>query len=36
MHAWTVGIENAQNLDFELVLAVVIEEQRLGTALALV
>src|SRR5262245_2599445 len=36
MHAWTVCIEDAGDLDLELVLAVVVEERRLGAALALI
>ena len=36
MHARAVGVEDARDLDAQLVLAVVVEEQRLGAALALV
>ena len=36
VHARAVGVEDARDLDVELVLAVVVEEQRLGAALALV
>ena len=36
MHARAVGVEDASDLDPELVLAVVVEEQRLRAALALV
>ena len=36
VHARAVGIEDARDLDLELVLAVIVEEQRLGAALALV
>ena len=36
VHARAVGVEDARHLDAQLVLAVVVEEQRLGAALALV
>src|SRR5262245_8455820 len=36
MHAWSVCIEDAGDLDLELVLAVIVEEQRLSAALALI
>ena len=36
MHARTVRVEDAGDLDIELVLAVIVEEQRFGAALALV
>jgi len=36
MHPRTVGVEDARHLDAQRVLAVVVEEQRLGAALALV
>src|SRR5262245_60257809 len=36
MHAWTICIEDARDLDLEPVLAVVVKEQRLGAALALI
>ena len=36
MHARAVGVEDARHLDADAVLAVVVEEQRLGAALALV
>ena len=36
MHARTVGVKYARDLDFELVLAVIIEEQRFSAALAFV
>ena len=36
MHARAVGIEDARHLDAQFVLAVIVEEQRLRTALALV
>src|SRR6185295_17168068 len=36
VHARAIGIENAHDLDVERVLAVVVEEQGLGAALALV
>ena len=36
VHARAVGVEDAHHLDAQLVLAVVVEEQRLGAALAFV
>ena len=36
MHARPIGVEDARHLDAQLVLAVIVEEQRLGAALALV
>src|SRR5262245_48010681 len=36
MHAWTVSIEDACDLDLELMLAVIVEEQRLGATLSLI
>jgi hypothetical protein len=36
VHARAVGVEDADDADIDLVLAVVVEEQRLGAALALV
>ena len=36
VHAWSVGVEDPRYLDAQFVLAVVVEEQRLGAALALV
>ena len=36
VHARAVGVEDARDLDLELVLAPIVEEQRLGAALALV
>ena len=36
MHARAIGVEDARHLDLEPMLAVIIEEQRLGAALALV
>jgi hypothetical protein len=36
VHARTVGIEDAGDLDLKVVLAVIVEEQRLGGALAFV
>ena len=36
VHARAVGVEDARDLDLELVLAMIVEEQRLGAALALV
>jgi len=36
MHVRAVGVENARDLDAQLVLAVVVEEQGLGAALAFV
>ena len=36
MHARTVGVEDARYLDAQLVLAPVVEKQRLGAALAFI
>ena len=36
MHARTIGVEDARDLDLHAVLAVIIEEKRLGTALAFI
>src|SRR5690606_39184791 len=36
VHAWPVGVEDPRDLDLEPVLAPVVEEQRLGAALALI
>ena len=36
MHARTIGVEDPHHLDAQLVLPVVVEEQRLGAALAFV
>src|SRR5262245_35939374 len=36
MHTWTVGIEDARDLDLQFVLAVIVEEQRLGATLSLI
>ena len=36
VHARSISIEDAHNLDAQAVLAPVVEEQRLGAALALV
>jgi hypothetical protein len=36
MHARTVGVEDAPDADLQPVLAIIVEEQRLGAALALV
>ena len=36
MHARPVGVEDARHLDVELVLAVIVEEQGLGAALAFI
>jgi len=36
MHPWAIGVEDPRDLDVEPVLAVIIEEQRFGAALALV
>ena len=36
VHARAVGVEDARDLDVDAVLAVVVEEQRFGAALALV
>jgi hypothetical protein len=36
MHARTVGVEDARDLDAQLMLPPVVDEQRFGTALALV
>src|SRR5207248_4458873 len=36
VHAWPVGVEDPHHLDSQPVLAPVIEEQSLGTALALI
>src|SRR5690606_25696521 len=36
VHARTIGVEDTHHLDLKLMLAPVVEEQRLGAALALV
>ena len=36
MHARSIGIEDARNLDFQPVLAMIIEKERFGATLALV
>src|SRR5271169_3233794 len=36
MHAWTVGVEDARNFNFEFMLTVIIEKKCLGTPFALV
>ena len=36
MHAWPISVEDPGDLDLRIVLAVIVEEQRFGAALALV
>lgn len=36
VHAWTVGVEDPHDLDVEIVLAMIVKEQRLGAALSFI
>src|SRR5262245_65575579 len=36
MHAWAVSIKDTRHLDTEIVLPLIVEEQRLGAALAFI